>query len=60
MHTIIIRSKDIILLSKLCFSKLEVLDECKDPDWMGSDTFYPQGTVCVRDPAKGEIIDFII
>ena len=23
---------------------------CKDPDWMGSDSFYPAGTQCFQDP----------
>ena len=27
---------------------------CRDPAWMNSNTYYPQGTVCYRDPSLGE------
>jgi len=26
---------------------------CKDPPWMGSDSFYPAGTICAVDQSKG-------
>ena len=26
---------------------------CKDPEWMESDTFYPARTLCYRDPSQG-------
>ena len=26
---------------------------CMDPEWMKSDTYYPPGTVCYRDPSLG-------
>ena len=27
--------------------------DCKDPEWMESDTFYPARTLCYRDPSQG-------
>ena len=29
------------------------MGKCEDPQWMGSDTYYPKGTVCYRDPSAG-------
>ena len=31
--------------------------KCKDPDWMGSDTFYPRGVFCARDPSCESCLD---
>ena len=31
---------------------------CTDPSWMKSDTFYPSGTVCYRDPSSNSCPDF--
>ena len=32
--------------------------ECKDPDWMKTDTFYPGSTECYRDPTQGSCFSF--
>ena len=32
--------------------------ECKDPDWMKTDTFYPASTECYRDPTQGSCFSF--
>ena len=31
--------------------------ECKDPEWMGSNTFYPRGVLCGRDPSCESCLD---
>jgi len=31
---------------------------CKDPSWMMSNTFYPEGTVCYKDPARKNCVTF--
>ena len=31
--------------------------ECKDPDWMESNTFYPRGVLCGRDPSCESCFD---
>ena len=38
---------------KIDFSPLAAMGKCEDPEWMGSDTYYPKGTVCYRDPSAG-------
>lgn len=32
--------------------------DCEDPAWMGSNSFYPKGTVCAKDPSQGSCFDF--
>ena len=29
-----------------------IKEYCKDPDWMNSNTYYPQGTVCYVDKSE--------
>ena len=31
---------------------------CKDPDWMQTNTFFPKGTECYRDPSQGSCFTF--
>jgi len=31
---------------------------CRDPAWMNTNTFYPQGTVCYRDPSLASCLEF--
>ena len=31
--------------------------DCKDPEWMESDTFYPARTLCYRDPSQGSCFE---
>ena len=37
-------------------TRLDIV-ECKDPDWMGSDTFHPRGVLCGRDPSCESCFD---
>ena len=32
--------------------------ECEDPKWMKTDTFYPKGTECYRDPSQNSCFTF--
>ena len=32
--------------------------DCKDPDWMNTNTFFPKGTECYRDPSQGSCFLF--
>lgn len=39
--------------------KVEVSNvPCADPDWMKSDTYYPPGTICYKDPTEGSCFRF--
>jgi len=31
---------------------------CRDPAWMNTNTYYPQGTVCYRDPSLASCVEF--
>jgi len=31
---------------------------CRDPAWMGSNTYYPHGTACYRDPSLASCVEF--
>ena len=33
---------------------------CRDPAWMGTNTYYPQGTVCYRDPSLGRYLGIMV
>ena len=37
-------------------TRLDVV-ECADPSWMASDTFYPRGVLCARDPSCASCLD---
>jgi hypothetical protein len=37
-------------------SRMEVV-ECQDPAWMASDTYYPEGVLCARDPSGESCLD---
>ena len=39
------------------FSRQVQVEEviCRDPAWMATNTYYPQGTVCYRDPSLGKL-----
>ena len=39
------------------YHQVEKVD-CKDPDWMKTDTFYPGSTECYRDPTQGSCFSF--
>ena len=51
---------------QMCFPKLHThiyfsqveKTECKDPEWMKTDTFYPAGTECYRDPSQSSCFLF--
>ena len=52
-----------IFSPKNLFLKLNIFDqvektECKDPEWMKTDTFYPEGTECYRDPSQSSCFLF--
>ena len=34
--------------------KLEEQERCEDAAWMQTNTHYPAGTVCYKDPSKGD------
>jgi len=36
--------------------ELEV-GKCKDPEWMGSSSYHPKGTICGFDPSRGSCFD---
>ena len=41
-------------------ARMELMTECKDPDWMGihDGSFYPQGVICARDPSAASCFHF--
>ena len=43
-------------------ARMELMEQCKDPDWMGvanhQSTFYPQGVLCARDPSASSCFHF--
>ena len=50
-------SKDTIAeyRSQFLYSRQVQVEEvpCRDPEWMMSNTYYPQGTTCYADPSLG-------
>ena len=42
-------------------TRMEVMRECKDPDWMGMEansSYYPQGVICAQDPSASSCFHF--
>ena len=42
-------------------ARMEVMNECKDPDWMeieGDSSYYPQGVICAQDPSASSCFHF--
>ena len=42
-------------------TRMEVMDECKDPAWMEMDensSFFPRGVVCAQDPSASSCLHF--
>ena len=52
------RSTEVYKDDKLLMKHIRMdIVECKDPDWMGSNTFYPRGVLCGRDPSGESCFD---
>ena len=41
-------------------ARMEVMKECKDPDWMKiqNSSYYPQGVICAQDPSASSCFHF--
>ena len=52
------RSTEVYKDDKLLMKHIRMyIVECKDPDWMGSNTFYPRGVLCGRDLSSESCLD---
>ena len=56
IRQLVVRPNVLFNLHNMC-PQVEKID-CKDPDWMNTNTFFPKGTECYRDPSQGSCFLF--
>ena len=39
-------------------ARMDLMEECQDPSWMGSNSFYPRGVICAKDPSASSCLHF--